>query len=273
MPSGTSSANIGLSHATRSTSRWIGIVAAFAIAIVALLPQATLALTLIPSPVIGAIQVYAAAFLIVSGLELATSRAIDSRSVFMIGISLFVGLAVMLIPQLGEGVPESVKHFVGSGFVMSGVIAIVMNLLFRIGTSIEASEPLDQDADVVKTILEFIEKQGGKWAARREVVSRAAQAAMEASELILVSGENRQLKAIRARFDEFNFDVELLHTGQPVILGGVETGDASNLLEADDHTVVRALANVSMLLIHRLADRVRVGMRDGRSFVSLHFDH
>jgi xanthine/uracil permease len=273
MPSGASSANIGLSHATRSTSRWIGIVAALAIAIVALLPQATLALTLIPSPVIGAIQVYAAAFLIVSGLELATSRAIDSRGVFMIGISLFVGLAVMLIPQLGERVPDSLRHFVGSGFVMAGMIAIVLNLVFRIGTSIEASEPLDQDADVVKTILEFIEKQGGKWAARREVVSRAAQAAMETSELILVSGQGRQLKAIRARFDEFNFDVELLHSGEQVILGGFQTPDASNLLDADDDAVALALANVSMVLIHRLADRVRVGARDGQSFVSLHFDH
>jgi len=86
MPNGASSANIGLSHATRSTSRWIGMAAALVIAVVALLPQVTLALTLIPSPVIGAIQIYAAAFLMVSGLELATSRAIDSRSVFMIGI-------------------------------------------------------------------------------------------------------------------------------------------------------------------------------------------
>jgi xanthine/uracil permease len=272
MPTATSSANIGLAHATRSTSRWIGIVAGVLMAIVALLPQATLALTLIPTPVIGAIQVYAAAFLIVSGLELATSRVIDSRGVFMIGLSLFIGIAVMIIPQLADGVPEWARHFLGSGFVMAGVVAILLNGLFRIGTSIEASRSLDE-ADLSTSIVEFIEKQGGKWAARREIVSRAALAAMETTELIMVSGKDRRPTAIRARFDEFNFDVEIIHSGPQLTLGITEAPDVSTLLDADEDAIDRAMANISMVLVQRLADRVRVGMRDGHASVLLHFDH
>lgn len=273
MPNGASSANIGLAHATRSTSRWIGLTAALIIAVVSLLPQATLALTLIPTPVIGAIQVYAAAFLMVSGLELATSRAIDSRSIFMIGISLFVGLGVMLIPQLAESVPASFRHFLGSGFVMAGVVAILLNLLFRLGTSIVAQRSLDGEEDVITTINEFIEKQGGKWAARREVVSRASLAALETTELILVSGQGRRPTAIRARFDELNFDVEILHSGPPLVLGGMEAPNVSDWLDADEDAVQNAMANVSMVLVQRLADRVRPGTRDGSASILLHFDH
>lgn len=270
-PTSTSSANIGLSHATGTTSRWVGIVAALAMVIFALLPQATLALTLIPAPVIGAIQVYAAAFLVVSGLELATSRAIDSRGVFMIGLSLFLGLAVMLIPQLTSDVPESLHYFVGSGFVMSSICAIVLNLLFRIGTSIEARAELGDNPTV--EVTDFIEKQGGKWAARREIVSRAGLAAMETIELIMVSGQNRQPVAVKARFDEFNFDLEIQHTGTAIELGIDEAPDVTQLLEADDEVIDSAMVNISMVLVHRLADRVRVGTRDGVSFIALHFDH
>jgi len=273
MTTGASSANIGLAHATRSTSRWIGIAAAAVIAVVALLPQATLALTLIPTPVIGAIQVYAATFLIVSGLELATSRAIDSRTVFMIGISLFIGLTVMLIPQLAERVPPSLRHFIGSGFVMAGLVAILLNLLFRIGTSIVAQRALDEEEDVIAATVEFIEAQGGKWAARRDVVSRASHAAIETIELVLASGQGRRPTAIRARFDEFNFDVEILHSGEPLMIAGSDAPDVTDWLEADDDAIQNAMANVAMVLVQRLADRVRAGRRDGKAYLLLHFDH
>ena len=273
MATSTSSANVGLSHATRSTSRWIGIAAAMVIAVVALLPQATLALTLIPTPVIGAIQVYAATFLIVSGIELAASRAIDSRTIFMIGISLFIGLSVMLIPQLAEGVPPSLRHVVGSGFVMAGLVAILLNLVFRIGTSVVAERSLEEEDDVIATTVEFIESQGGKWAARREVVSRATHAAIETIELVLASGTDIRPTAIRARFDEFNLDVEILHSGEPLMIAGLDGPDATNWLEADDDAIQSAMANVAMVLVQRLADRVRAGKRDGRSFLQLHFDH
>src|SRR5699024_10326027 len=77
-PTSTSSANVALCHISRSTSRSIGIAVAIVLAICALLPKISVALTLVPAPVIGAIGIYAAAYLIVSGLELITSRALDS---------------------------------------------------------------------------------------------------------------------------------------------------------------------------------------------------
>lgn len=276
MPSATSSANIGLCHATRSTSRYIGIAAALMIAVVALLPQVTLALTLIPTPVIGAIEIYAAGFFAVSGLELAASRALDSRGIFMIGISLTVGLGVMLMPELVENVPEELKHMVGSGFVMAGVTAVSLNLLFRLGTSMRARRALGEEGHATsEAIVDFVETQGGIWAARRDVVRRAALAALEAAEFIAASGDGRHPRAIQARFDEFNLDVELLHSGPPLVLGGAgpSATDIHALLDADDDAIDAAMAGVSSVLVQRLADRVRSGTRDGTSYLLLHFDH
>lgn len=277
MPTATSSANIGLSHATRSTSRYIGIAAALMIAVVALLPQVTLALTLIPTPVIGAIEIYAAGFFAVSGLELAASRALDSRGIFMIGISLTVGLGVMLMPELVENVPPALHHMVGSGFVMAGVTAVLLNLLFRLGTSMRARRALGEEGQVTsEAIVDFVETQGGIWAARRDVVRRAAIAALEAAEFIASSGEGRHPTAIQGRFDEFNLDIELIHTGPPLVLTRAHhpvVPDLHALLDADDAAIDAAMAGVSSVLVHRLADRVRSGTRDGASYLLLHFDH
>ncbi len=89
----------------------------------------------------------------------------------------------------------------------------------------------------------------------------------------MVSGQNRQPVAVKARFDEFNFDLEIQHTGTAIELGIDEAPDVTQLLEADDEVIDSAMVNISMVLVHRLADRVRVGTRDGVSFIALHFDH
>jgi xanthine permease XanP len=274
MPSGPSTANIGLCHATGATSRYIGILAALLIACVALLPRATLAITLIPTPVIGAINIYAAAFLIVSGLELAASRSLDDRGVFMIGISLTIGIGVMLMPELTTNVPASLHYIIGSGFVMAGLTAVVLNLLFRIGRSMRAQRTLDAaTADINTAIIEFIEAQGGVWSVRRDIAHRAALAALEAAELITAMDGQRRPTAILARFDEYNLDIELLHDGTPLMLDRTQPPDPAHLLDADDGVLDIALAKVSGILLHGIADRVRSGKRPDCAYVLLHFDH
>ncbi|MBS7538327.1 uracil-xanthine permease family protein [Ancylobacter lacus] len=274
MPNATSSANIGLAHATRCTSRYVGLAAAFIILAVALMPLATLALTLIPDAVVGGVEVYAAAFFIVSGLELAASRELDSRGVFMIGISITFGLGVMLLPDIVHNVPPALEHLVGSGFVVTGITAVTLNLLFRLGTAMKARLDLSGDrAKDTQAVVDFMEIQGGAWAARREVVNRAVLAALEAMEFLVASGEGRRPDAVQARFDEFNLDVELLHHGPPLVLGAAAAPDLADLLDASDDAIDAAMANVSNLLVQRLADRVRAGTREGGSYLLLHFDH
>ncbi len=119
-PSCVCSANIALAHATHSTARVIGLATAAMLALVAFMPQATLGLTLIPTPVLGAVELYAAGFLIVSGMELIASRAMDSRGIFAVGLSISAGLAIMLMPPLVQAAPEGLRFLLGSGFLVAG---------------------------------------------------------------------------------------------------------------------------------------------------------
>ena len=272
-PTSTCSANIALAYATRSTARVIGLATAALLALVAFLPQLTLALTLIPEPVLGAVGLYAAGFLIVSGMELTTSRAMDSRTIFAVGLSLSAGVAVMQMPQLAQNAPEQLRFLLGDAFVVAGLLVIALNLLFRLGTSRRAERALQADSATLHAdITGFVEAQGAAWGARRSVVQRAAMAALEAAEAVAAQG--RRLTGMRGSFDEFNLDLELLHSGAPLALSATAMAPAPQaLLDGDDSALDAALANVSGLLLRHLADRVATAESGGQAVLRLHFEH
>lgn len=279
-PTATSSANIALSHISRSTSRWIGIAAAALLAMLAFLPQVSLALTLIPTSVIGAVEIYAAAYLIVSGVELIASRALDSRGIFMVGLAFVAGLGVIFLPGLAQFAPNGVQFLAKNGIIVAGLTAILLNLAFRLGTSQRVSLSLATGAGappLSEQITQFVESQGAAWSARRDAVRRAAQAALEATEAIQAAGHGRVLLEIRGSFDEFNLDFELVHKGAPLKLDAHRPSSPANLLDMDDdgfdQALEDALAGVSHTLLKRLADRLSSGARGEHAWLRLHFDH
>jgi xanthine/uracil permease len=273
-PSATSSANIALCHVSRSTARVVGIGTALVLLVVVFMPQVTMALTLIPTPVLGAVEIYAAAYLIVSGIELIASRALDSRGIFMVGLSVIAGLGVMLVPQLAERAPESVRFLAGSGFVVAGATAIVLTLLFRIGLARRQVQPIVADGPpIAEQVADFVAQQGGAWAARREVVQRATLAAVEAAEAIQAM-PGHALRSIRGSFDELSLDLTLNHDGAPLALGDTARPDLRQLLDADDAALDAAFSGVSMQLLRHLSDRVTTGRDgDGSGWLRLHFEH
>lgn len=273
-PTLVSSANIALAHATRSTSRYIGLAVAGLMALAAFMPQATAALTLLPTPVLGAIELYAAAYLLVSGMELIISRALDTRGIFTVGLSLAGGIAVMLLPGLALNAPAPLQGLVGSGFVVAGVMAVLLNLLFRLGTAQSARAPLEEGPGMSRAITEFVERQGAAWGARREIVQRAALAALEGAEAIHRNGG--RLTAIAGSFDEFNLDVRLLHSGAPLSMAAAAPVDAASLLDDDDDAIDAAVARASALMLRHVADRVTGSPAPGEpgvSLLELHFIH
>ncbi len=273
-PTATSSANLALVNISRTSSRWVGLVAALVLALVAVMPQVTLALTLLPPAIIGAIEIYVAAFLIVAGIELVMQRALDTRGMFVVGLSLTIGLGVELLPTLARNVPPAFAFIAGNGLIVASLLAIGLNLLFRLGTARSATLDLDAAPDRAVAITDFVSQQGAIWGARRDVITRAALAALEAGEALDAS-PGRRVQGLRGHFDEYNLDIELLHAGPPLPLNGVTpAADLQRLLDDEgDDSLDAVLAQTSTALLHHLADRLQAGERQGEAFLRLHFDH
>ena len=174
----------------------------------------------------------------VSGMELTVSRALDSRALFAVGLSLCAGLAVLQMPQLAEQSTRGPALLLDSGFVVAGVLVVALNLLFRLGVAQRAQRPLHaSSAQWHADITNFVETQGAAWGARRAVVQRAALAALEAAGSDCSARHPRRapIGGHSGHFDEFHLDIELLHTGAPLLLrSGPATPASAALLEGDD---------------------------------------
>jgi NCS2 family nucleobase:cation symporter-2 len=104
-----SSSNIGLSIATRATSRYIGFMTGAILIFLAFLPVLSTAFLIMPGPVIGGTLIYVAGFIIVGGFQTITTRMLDSRKIFVIGISFIFGISVYLIPNAYAGIPVLIR--------------------------------------------------------------------------------------------------------------------------------------------------------------------
>lgn len=264
-----SSANIGLAHASRATSRVIGLAVAAMLAALALMPKLAIGLTLMPGPVMGAVALYAASFLITSGVELVASRALDARGVFLVGVSVSLGLVGIAYETLVSTAPALVRALFEDAVVISGLSAVGLNLLFRLKSRRSASRDLG-DASSSSAVTAFIDEHAAAWNIRHDVKHRAELSAGEAAEAITGPGGARRLASVAAHFDEFSLEIVLAHTGEPLRIDKPAVDAIDPDADADEDVLVAA---ASLAIITRLADRVTTGERDGSAYLLLHFDH
>lgn len=266
-PMGISSAHVGLAFATGATSRVIAFFAAGLLLAAAFVPLVVEALALIPAPVIGAIMIYTAAFMMVSGTELILSRMLSERRTFTVGLSVVAGLSVALLPSLYDGLPNWLLPLFRSELAVAATVAILLNLLFRIGIAQQASVPVTGDRPLFELAQDFLERQGDLWGARRDVVTRAVHAAAETLETLREHGIAEGEIELGARFDEFNLDLFILYHGKELELPE-ERPDLEAILDDD-----RALARLAGFLIRRFPDKLTQRREGERHRLTLHFEH
>jgi NCS2 family nucleobase:cation symporter-2 len=83
---------VGVSKATGATSRYIAFSCGAILVVFAFVPKYATLFLLLPQPVIGASMVFTSSFMIVGGIQIITSRNVDSRTTYVVGVSLLLGL-------------------------------------------------------------------------------------------------------------------------------------------------------------------------------------
>ncbi|MBF0585949.1 purine/pyrimidine permease [Prosthecochloris sp. N3] len=128
----TSSSNIGLAGSTRVLSRWISVVAGVLFILLAFCPKVTMALSLMPKPVLGASIIFAGCFMISTGFLEMFSDEWDARKTFSVGIALFFGLSTAFLPALYARAPELIRTFFTDPLPTTTILAVVLNQLFTL---------------------------------------------------------------------------------------------------------------------------------------------
>ena len=267
----TSSAHVGLSHATGVTARSVGLLTGVLLMALAFLPMIAMTVILLPSAVVGAIMLYTAAFMMVQGAELVLTRLLNNRRRATVGLGLAAGMALIVSPELRGALEAEFGPILGSPLMVGITTALLLNLVFHIGTrstatiTLDSRRPADQAA-------RFLEDRGMDWGTRRDIVTRAASAIGEALELLHESGVLQAPVVLRASFDEYTLSVMLDYPGRPLRLDADGPIDWQALIDSDDG-VAGATVDLPARLIRQLADQVDFTEHQGRTRLNLNFDH
>jgi xanthine permease XanP len=258
---------VGLAAATGVTSRVVAYAAGAILILMGFFPKLPALLGLMPRPVIVAALLFAVCFIIVNGLQIMSSRLLDARRTLIISLSIIAGMAVEVFPSIATSAPPPLSYFVGSSLVLSTVIALILNLVFRIGVKKTATlsiEPRTVDPQKIET---FFQAQGAKWGARPDVVKRASYGTVQLVDAIAAEYWREGPIIVAASFDEFNLDVRVSYQGAQLHFPE-QRPSLAEIRESDEGA--RLLAG---FLLRRNADRTRAELNDGRVRVLFHFDH
>jgi NCS2 family nucleobase:cation symporter-2 len=263
----TQSSGIGMSNATGVTSRWVAYWLGGMLIVLSMVPVVSAVLVAMPRCVIAAMLLFASSFIVISGLQVITSRLLDARRTFTVGLALTLSLSREMFPLAYESAPFVIQPLLNSGLVLGLLTALGLNALFRFGVRTRAAVTIEPSADAHETVRGFLEQQGAKWGARRDVIERAVFGTEQSLESIFAHCSVQGPVALEAAFDEFNLDIRISYQGEDFVLSERRPSE-EQIVGSDDG--LRLLAGY---LIQRNADRVRASRKRERAVLEFHFQH
>lgn len=130
LPTTSFSQNTGIITMTKVMSRYVVGLGAVILMIGAFFPKVGALLTVIPPSVIGGSLVMIFAMISISGINLLTQDKLTGRNAVIVAVSLGLGYGLGSVPDALVNLPESLRLlFGGSGIVISGGIAIILNVV------------------------------------------------------------------------------------------------------------------------------------------------
>jgi hypothetical protein len=227
MPTGISSANVGLSHATGAVSRRIALVAGVLLLAAPFVPKIIVAVSLVPRPVVGAIVVYAAVYMVVSGMSLILDRVLNDRRIFVIGFSVVLGLTSALIPGIYHSAPTILQPILESPLAVSALVAMVLTQLFRVGAAIRRNFELKlsetdnealQEVHINQSLRKELEKVAAEIGAAKPFVDRAIDVTAELLAAMRAVGCLDGSISFAARMEDARLEISFNYEGLPIPL-------------------------------------------------------
>jgi NCS2 family nucleobase:cation symporter-2 len=264
----TSAANVALAGATGVASRRVAWAIAGIFVALGFLPQLAMLFAIMPRPVMAAALIFTTCFLLLNGMQIITSRMLDSRRILVIGLGTVAGLAVEIVPAIASAVPAAIAPLFGSSLVFGTLVALGLNMVFRLGVGRSVTLVVDPAAaDHAKAIEDFYAANGAAWGARPDVVARASFGTQQLVEALIGHCDPRGPLALEVSFDEYRLDVRVTYEGGE--LAFPEQRPTNDEIRESEEGM-RRLAGY---MLRRNADRVSVRESDGRVTVHFHFDH
>ena len=119
-------------------SRFVVATGAAFLVLGAFIPKIGALLAIVPASVIGGSLVMVFAMISISGINLITKEPLRGRNAVILSVSLGLGYGLGSVPNALVNFPESIRLiFGGSGIVVSGSIAVILNMILPVDEEIK----------------------------------------------------------------------------------------------------------------------------------------
>lgn len=262
-----SGSSVGLTAAARATSRVIGYVAAAFFLVASLFPMFAVFIIGAPRPVLGAALVFLSCSLLISGISIMSSRLLDARKTFCLGIAFAFAVATPALTRAGALLPIWMAPVVAAPLLASALVAILLNPILRLGIRQQVVLEIPPEGLPHDELVTFISRAGAAWGARRDTIVQVQGPIAECLDTIidfeLADGPVR----LTLGFNELQLDARITWHGVPLPLSKTRP-TKEELLSGGD-----ASARMAGYLIGRLTSRVTSRALDGSVDLRMMFDH
>ncbi|MEM7008415.1 MAG: solute carrier family 23 protein [Thermodesulfobacteriota bacterium] len=257
---------IGVAKATGATSRYIALPTAIILIALAFFPKISSFFLMLPLSVIGAALLVNAAFMISGGMEIITSRNIDSRMSYIIGIPLLLGISRKVYPHYYEEIPKALQ-LISNSVLSLGVIAIILlNILFRIGIKQRKVFVFDESDSDLTTLKEYLHSRSSQWQLDPDVIQRATNSTKQVIEHIREAKLHNSNIGIKVSYDQLDLQIDISYEGVLLSLPNIS-------VKAESYVEEEAFAHgLADFLTGVYPDRYQVSSKKNSSKISLFFN-
>ncbi len=252
IPTATSSSNVGLSIATHATSRYIAMSAGLLYVLFGFFPKVSAIFVIMPSAVKGAILLFVTSYVLIAGIQIMMSRMLDMRKIFIIGISIIAGVGFEFIPEFVKHFPKFLAYIFASPLTTATAIAIILNLLFRIGITRTDSIECDLNNKPADHVWKFLRTKGAEWGALHHSIKQISQALTDAIEIVHTLELATPKVNVNVAYDEFVITAKLTYDGP--LFEDVNAKPS----KADLRDAVAGGRKIALFMLHEHADEVSV---------------
>lgn len=257
---------VGISKITGATSRNIAFAVAGILFICAVIPKVVSLFLIMPMSVAGAALMINGSFMIMAGIRILTSRFIDTRAIYVVGISMLMGTSRLLFPNFYESLPPALRYFTDSPLSLTTLTALLLTLWFRLGLVRKiiptAYKRLTSSAAFRPYLLEHIKKWEGVAPATIDHATDVSKSFLSQLEGLGVSLDQLD---IEIHYDQTDLKIGFKYHGFLVKLDSPED-NRQYYLEEDPFS-----SGLSRMLQGNLPDHYTFSTKDGLCHVQFKF--
>ncbi len=257
---------IGVAKATGATSKYIAFPTAAILIVLAFFPKISSFFLMLPLSVIGAALLVNAAFMITGGMQIITSRNIDSRISYIIGIPLLLGISRKVYPFYYEEIPKALEVFSNSVLSLGVIAIIILNIIFRIGIKQKQVFVFDESDMDLDKLRQFLTSKSSSWQIDSELIDRSMISTKQVIEHIREAKLHSSNIKIEVAYDQIDLRIHVKYHGVLLSLPNVSIKNESYV---EEEAFASGLAD---FLTGVYPDRYQVASRKNQSKISLFFN-